>query len=115
MLVFRGTFDMRGRLARNLYSLGIVRAYAEKPDLEGAERLLRESAAADPRAFFVHIELGNIYMKHGSRDAALQAYESALEHAPDDPLLRRSIQDQIRLISTQPLDQSPPLRNPALE
>jgi len=115
MLVFRGTFDMRGRLARNLYSLGIVRAYAEKPDLEAAERLLRESAAADPSAFFVHIELGNIYMKHGSRDAALQAYESALEHAPDDLLLRRSIQDQIRLVSIQPLDQSPPLRNPALE
>jgi hypothetical protein len=32
-----------------------------------------------------------------------------------DLLLRRSIQDQIGLVSIQPLDQSPPLRNPALE
>ena len=65
---------MRGRLARNLYSLGIASAYAEKPDLEAAERLLKESAADDPTAFFVHIELGNINLKQGLRDAALQAY-----------------------------------------
>jgi tetratricopeptide (TPR) repeat protein len=115
MLVFRGTFDLRGRLARNLYSLGIYSAYAEKPDSEAAERLLRESAAADPRAFFVHIELGNIAVKRGSRHGALQAYGSALEYAPDDPILRRSIQDQIRLLSMEPLDRIPPLRNPALE
>lgn len=99
MLVFRGTFDVHGRLARNLYSLGIVRAYAEKPDLEAAERLLRESATADPSAFFVHIEIGNIHLKRGSRDAALQAYRRALEHAPDDLTVRRSIQDQILLVS----------------
>ena len=115
MFVFRGTFDVRGRLARNLYSLGILRVYAEKPDLEAAERLLRESVAADPSAFFVHIELGNIYVKHGSRDAALQAYERALEEAPNDPIVRRSIQDQIRLLSIQPVDHIPLLRNPALE
>src|SRR6202011_2742125 len=46
MLVFRGTFDVRGRLARNLYSLGIVNAYAEKADLDAAERTPSESAAA---------------------------------------------------------------------
>jgi hypothetical protein len=115
MLVFRGTFDVRGRLARNLYSLGIESAYAERPELEAAERLLKESAAEDPTAFFVHIELGNIHLKQGARDAALQAYGSALERAPNDVVLRRSIQDQIRLVSTRPLDQIPPLRNPALE
>jgi hypothetical protein len=115
MLVFRGTFDVRGRLARNLYSLGIERAYAEKPDLDAAERILTESAVADPSAFFVHIELGNIHLKHSSRDAALQAYGSALEHAPDDLIVRRTIQEQIRLLSILPLDRIPPLRNPALE
>jgi tetratricopeptide (TPR) repeat protein len=115
MLVFRGMFDVRGRLARNLYSLGILRAYAEKPDLDAAERILTESAVADPSAFFVHIELGNIHLKKGSRDTALQAYESALEHAPDDLIERRTIQDQIRLLSILPLDQISPLRNPALE
>jgi hypothetical protein len=115
MLVFRGTFDLRGRLARNLYSLGIASAYAEKPDLEAAQRLLKESAAEDPTAFFVHIELGNIHLKDGLRDAALQAYRSALEHAPNDVIMRRSIQEQIQLLSVRPLDQIAPLRNPAME
>jgi len=76
---------------------------------------MRESAVADPSAFFVHIELGNIHLKHSSRDAALQAYGSALEHAPDDLIVRRTIQEQIRLLSILPLDRIPPLRNPALE
>jgi tetratricopeptide (TPR) repeat protein len=115
LLVFRGTFDVRGRLARHLYSLGISKTYAERPDLEAAERLLGESAAADPSAFFVYIELGNVRLKRGSRNAALQAYKTALQQAPNDPLVRRSIQNQIELVSTQPSEQLPPLRNPALE
>jgi hypothetical protein len=115
MLVFRGSFDVRGSFARNLSSLGVMKAYAEKPDLEAAERLLTESAEADPNAFFVHLELGNIHLKQGLRDAALLAYRTALEHSPDDLGLRRSIQDQIRQVSTEPLDQIVPLRNPGLE
>jgi tetratricopeptide (TPR) repeat protein len=115
LFVFRGTLDMSGRFSRSLYFAGLAKEYAEKPDLEAAEHLLTESAQADPRAFFVHIELGNIYLKLGLREEALQAYRSALDHTPDDPVMRRSIEDQIRRLSIQALDEIPALRNPALE
>jgi hypothetical protein len=59
---------MSGKLARNFYGSGIRKEYAEKTDLEAAEHLLCESAQPDPSAFFVHIELGNIYLKRGLRD-----------------------------------------------
>jgi hypothetical protein len=115
LFVFSGTLRMSGKLARNLYGLGIRKEYAEKPDLEAAEHLLRESAQADPSAFFVHIELGNIYLKRGLRDQALQEYGAALQYAPSDHVMRQSIEDQIRRLSTQALDQIVALRNPNLE
>jgi hypothetical protein len=68
LFVFRGTLQMSGKLARNFYGSGIRKEYAEKTDLEAAEHLLCESAQPDPSAFFVHIELGNIYLKRGLRD-----------------------------------------------
>jgi tetratricopeptide (TPR) repeat protein len=115
LLVFRGTFDMRPRVARQLYGLGASRVFASKPDLEAAERMLKESVAADPGAFFVYIELGNVYLQRGSRSEAEQAYISALEHAPPEPSLRHSIQNQISLLRAQPSQQIAPLRDPGLE
>ena len=50
-MVFRGTFDLRAKTARALFSLGVTKVFADKPDLDTAERLLKESAAADPSAF----------------------------------------------------------------
>jgi len=52
----------------------LSKIYAEKPDLEAGERFLRQSVRLDPRGFFVDIELGNLYLKRGSRENALQAY-----------------------------------------
>jgi hypothetical protein len=115
LFVFRGTLPMSGKLARNLYGSGIAKEYAEKPDLQTAERLLHEAAQVDPSAFFVNVELGNIYLKRGLRDQALQAYSAALQHAPTDRFIRLPIEDQIRRLSTQSLDQIVALRNPQLE
>jgi hypothetical protein len=115
LLVFRGTFDCGGRLAPNFYFDALSKIYAEKPDLEAAERLLRQSVRMDPREFFAEIELGNVYLKRGSRENALQAYSDALQHAPNDPELRRSIEEQIKRVSSEPLGQVPELRNPFLE
>jgi hypothetical protein len=53
--------------------------YAEKPDLETAERLLRQSVSLDPSAFFAFIDLGNVCVKRGAREDALQAYSGALQ------------------------------------
>jgi len=115
LLVFRGTFDMRGRVARELYRSGVSLLFAGKPDPDTAERMLKESVAADPTAFFVYIELGNIYLQRGSRAEAEQAYTSALEHVPPEASVRRSIQNQIDLLRVQPLQQIAPLRDPGLE
>ena len=87
----------------------------EKPDLEEAERLLKQSAARDPDAFFTNIELGNVCLRRGSREDALRAYTAALQHGPNDSALRQAIQEQIKRVSMEALDQIPELRDPNLE
>ncbi len=114
-LVFKGTFALPGKQAGALYFAGLSKIFAEKPDLEEAERLLKQSAALDPDAFFVNIELGNIYLRRGSREEALRAYKAALQHAPSDKGLRQSIQEQIKRVSVEALDQIHELRDPDIE
>ena len=89
--------------------------YAEKPDLEEAERLFRQSVLLDPTEFFADISLGNVCVKRGSREDALRAYSDALQHAPNDPELVRSIKEQIRRVSSEPLGRVPELRDPFME
>jgi hypothetical protein len=115
LFIFRGNFDISGSLARTLYYSGIYKEYAEKPDLVAAEHSFTESVQADPSAFFVYIELGNLASKRGSREDALQAYKNALLHAPDEPIARQPIQEQIARFSAGNLDEIPILRNPELE
>ena len=115
LIVLRGTCACGAVLASGPYEDAVSKIYAEKPDLEEAERLLRQSLAFDPSPFFVHIELGNVCVKRGSRDCALQAYSDALERVPDDSELERSIQEQIKRVSSEPLVRVPELRDPFLE
>jgi hypothetical protein len=77
--------------------------------------LLKQSIALDPSAFFAHIELGNLLLKRGAREGASLGYSKPLQHAPNDAVLRRSIEDQIKRVSPEPLDRIPELRNPLLE
>ena len=115
LLVFRGTCACGAILAPGFYDSAILKIYDEKPDLEAAERLLRQAVSLDASAFFAFIELGNVCVKRGSRENALQAYSEALQHAPNDPELRRLIEEQIKNVSSEPLDQVPELRDPFLE
>jgi hypothetical protein len=82
LLVFRGTCACGAILAPASYEDAVSKIYAEKPDLEEAERLLRQSLALDPSPFFVHIELGNVCLKRGSRGCSVQAYSDALQRVP---------------------------------
>ena len=115
LLVFRGTFNCGGIFAQNLYYDARSKIYAEKPDLEEGERLLRQSIRLDPKEFFADIQLGNVCLKRGSRENALRAYSDALQHAPDDPGIVRSIEEQIRRVSSEPVGQVPELRDPFME
>jgi hypothetical protein len=115
LLVLRGKCACGAILASGPYEDAVSAIYAEKPDLETAERLLRQSLAFDPSPFFVHVELGNVCLKRGSRDCALQAYSDALQRVRDDSELQRSIEEQIKRVSAEPLGQVPELRDPFLE
>jgi hypothetical protein len=113
LLVFRGTFP--SNLAGKFYFDALGKIFTEKPDLEAAERLLRQSLSLDPTAFFVDIQLGNVCVKRGSRECALHAYSDGLQCAPNDSQLRGLIEAQIKRVSSQPLSQVPDLRDPFME
>jgi Dolichyl-phosphate-mannose-protein mannosyltransferase len=115
LMIFRGQFHMPGKQAVQLYLLGNGKIYAEHPDLHSAEGLLEQSAAADPKAYFVHIALGNVRLRLGSREGALQAYKDALRYVPDDPEMRYAIKQQVQRVSGGSLDQIPPIRDPGME
>lgn len=115
LFVFRGTCDCGPVLAPGIYFEAQSKIYAEKPDYQEAERLLKKSIAFDPSAFFVHIVLGNLLVKRGARDEAVQSYLQALRYAPADPEERRLIEEQIKRISSEPLDRIPELRDPFME
>jgi len=115
LIVLRGKCACGAVLASGPYEDAVSAIYAAKPDLEEAERLLRESLALDPSPFFVHIELGNVCLKRGSRDCALQAYSDALQQVRGDSEFQRSIAEQIRRVSSEPAGQVPELRDPFLE
>ena len=113
LLIFRGTFP--SNLAGKFYFDALAKIFTEKPDLEAAERLLRQSLSSDPTAFFVDIQLGNVCVKRDSRECALHAYSDALQYAPNDSQLRGLIEVQIKRVSSEPLSQVPDLRDPFME
>jgi hypothetical protein len=114
LLVFRGTFVVPGLLAEDRYWTALSKLYAEKPDSSAGEELLRQSAALDPNAFYVNIHLGSVCLRRGSREDALAAYRAALAHAPEG-VFRRQIEEQIRRVSVEPLNQIQELRDPIFE
>jgi tetratricopeptide (TPR) repeat protein len=115
LLIFRGTCACGSIFAPGFYFDAESKIHAEKPDFQEAEQLLRQSLALDPSAFFAHIELGNLFLRRGAREDASKAYSEALLHAPNDSVLRHSIEEQIKRVSFEPLDRVPELRNPFLE
>lgn len=115
LMIFRGTFSCNALLAQGCYEDAISKIYSETPDWEAAERSLRNSVNLDPSAFFVFIDLGNVCLKRGAREEALAAYTNALQHTPESSGFRPAIEEQIRKVSSQPLNQVPELRDPFLE
>jgi hypothetical protein len=60
LLMYQGPCSCAEVFAGDLYGLALPKIFAEKPDLQAGQRLLRESASLDPTVFFVWIELGNV-------------------------------------------------------
>ncbi len=115
LLVFRGPCQCGNLVAPELFFAALGSIYAEKPDLAAAEQLLKKAVQIDPNAFFVQLELGNLYLRQGRREDAQLAYEQASHYASFDLLQRGLIDQQIKRVKTEPLEQIRGLRNPAME
>jgi tetratricopeptide (TPR) repeat protein len=95
LLIFRGTFTLAGPRASRLADRALDAEYSATPDLAKAESLLTRSLEASPKVYYRWIEMGNILIQLGKRDAALRAYESARTYAPAG--------DEIIGLLTQPI------------
>ena len=115
LFIFQGTFYLPGEAASDFYWRGIDQIYGGKTDDDEAETAFRHSVELDPTAYFVHIELANIYLKRGSREECVRSYSEALKYAPEEPEIRAALQNQIRLVSREELAGVSPLRDPHLE
>jgi hypothetical protein len=115
VMIYRGTFDLPGAAGTDLYHYGINKIYTEKPDPAAAEAAWRRAVELAPKAFFIDIELANLALKRGERDAALAFYKAAFANSPDHSAIRKPIQEQIDLLTHSPSGDVPPLRNPFLE
>jgi hypothetical protein len=115
LFIFQGTFHLPGEAASDFYWRGINKIYSEKPDDVEAEKAFRRSVELDPTAYFVQIELGNIYLKRQSRDESVRSYTEALRYAPEDLEIRAALRNQIRLVSRESLARVTPLRDPHME
>ena len=115
LFIFRGTLNLPGLAASELYWRGIKRIYGRNPNDTEAEEAFRRSVEFDPTAYFVHIELGNLYLKSRSREKCVRAYSEALKYAPEDPEIRSALQNQIQRASREDLAEVNPLRDPYME
>lgn len=115
LFVFEGAFDIRPLLAQTLQYRATFLVYGPEPDLEKAIELLNESVRLDPRAFFVSLELGNLYLKTGKRDEALAAYRTAYANTPEADPAYNELANQIERVQNEALENISPLRNPSME
>lgn len=117
LLIFRGPCEgCEALMSQGLFYGSIEKMYAQKPDLVAAEQMLKMSIALDPTTpYFVYLQLGNLYLRQGSREKVLQAYADASRCASAYPEQKQLIEAQIKRVSSDPIDKVPELRNPAME
>jgi cytochrome c-type biogenesis protein CcmH/NrfG len=84
------------------------------PDHARVEQLLKEGLSLRTNDFQGWMTLGNILLLRGERAQAIAAYQKARDSVPPTPV-RQMFEDQIRLMSTQPLESVTPMRNPSTE
>jgi tetratricopeptide (TPR) repeat protein len=115
LFIFRGTFNLPGEVASEFYWRGINSIYGGNPNDAEAEEAFHRSVELDPTAYFVHIQLGNLYLKGRSREKCVRAYSEALKYAPEDREIRSALQNQIERVSREDLVEVSPLRDPHME
>ena len=116
VFVFRGTFERpKAAIARSLYYRAVYgNLYTPTPDPPAGIEMLERSAAMDPTAFHVSLELGNQYLALGNRDKALEAYQRALDHGPRTDSICETLAQQVELLRSGS-DGVQAIRNPGVE
>jgi hypothetical protein len=115
LFIYQGNFQLADARAWRIYFRGVANLYADKPDLEKAEKQFREAAAVAPTIFFASLELGNLLTKRGARDEAIAAYEGARVHSPPTEEVGRLLEAQIERLKKEDPKMLPPVRDPYLE
>jgi hypothetical protein len=114
VLVFRGTYYLPAARAEALFSRADDLLAAPKPDLARAEATLKEALALRTNDFIGWMTLGNLYLLRSEREQAVAAFQKGRDSAPPSPV-RLLFENQIRLVSTQPLNSVTPMRDPGIE
>jgi tetratricopeptide (TPR) repeat protein len=116
LLIYRGTFDLPEWRAIRLYWRGFTALYAPAAGPAKALPLFEQAAEANPYFYPAWIEIGNLESQLNHRDVAIHAFEQALANAPNVPIFRNVLIDELLQLQTSPdIRQLRPIRDPFAE
>ncbi len=115
LLVYRGRFYLPHERAYWLIDKGYRALYGPgKIDSTVAVRYLAAGVALYPKAFSVHWDLGNLYVRRNDRQKAIRSFELTRTHCIDQKL-KPMLTAYINRLRTGDLRRIPTLQNPAIE
>jgi hypothetical protein len=117
VFIYKGTFEQpKAMAARRLFYRALdSKVYADEPDIPGAIEMIERSLALDDSCYFVSLELGNLFLKQGDRQKALDAYRRAYDLSPNSDAISVLLAGQINHVEDEPLEILTTIRNPGLE
>jgi tetratricopeptide (TPR) repeat protein len=115
LMVYQGEFKVPWIRAARRVARAWEALSAEPRAPERAERLLEEAADLYPDDFGSSLELGNLRLERGAREAALGAYAQALAHAPAGDGIANVLSQRIDDLRRGRDADLGPIRNPWLE
>ncbi len=119
LLIFRGS-SICPNGAPSASSTGAVSpALYARPQRRALPKLYPSSnraADANPHFYPAWIEIGNLQAQLGNREVAIHAFEQALANAPNVPIFRNVLIDELLQLQTSPdIRQLRPIRDPFAE
>ncbi len=115
LLVYRGRFYLPHDRAYWLFGRGFKALYGPgKIDSTLAVQFMAAGVALYPKAYGVHWELGNLYVRRHDRLKAIQAFTLAHTHCLE-PTLKPLLTAHLQRLRQDDLRRIPTLRNPGIE
>ncbi len=114
VLIYRGTYYLPNARADALFGKAMRLFEDPKPDFQRIESLLAEGLLLRSNDFSGWMMSGNLHLLRGEREQAVADYQRARDSTLPSPF-RAMFENQIRMVSTQPLNSVPPMRDPGIE